>query len=427
MEAAQIKQIISRALVSFSGTTTGDGVAGGTTVVCSDLTARPDYDGQQLLIAEGTYAGQVRDIDGATDGGTVTVFPAFDGKIVEGINFHILTGLPTLAELNDIKGTGWTNENLTTIDALIDSILIDYLNHGVHGLSKIVALVNACGGVLNTLNGRTGSMMDDYLNDDVHGLPKLFNILNAIGLGVLKSQRHALSYWGQVSAVDGNTFTSDSISEPSLAGLGIDAMPGWWVYVVQADDAAPEGEYRLMTDYTHAGVVTHEAFTTALEVGDRVILLHPSIGMLGEVDTAAATGAVTDTDFMMAYIKQLVTELQVVDGLVDTAEAAGPYSYTDAGEEQDVVEDTAVTRRRIWLEFSNRNMTQTGTFKIYRKVDGSNYDLYVSQAVTVGAGDDRAWDAEFTTNQAWKLTYEEDENEGAAIDIPFNVITQVIE
>ncbi|GAJ07281.1 unnamed protein product, partial [marine sediment metagenome] len=121
MEAGQIKQIISRALVSFSGTTSGDGLDNGTTVVCSDLTARPDYDGQQLLIAEGAYAGQVRDIDGATDGagGTVTVFPAFDGKIVEGINFHILTGLPALAEINDIKGTGWTDENLTTIDALI--------------------------------------------------------------------------------------------------------------------------------------------------------------------------------------------------------------------------------------------------------------------------------------------------------------------
>jgi len=120
-------------------------------------------------------------------------------------------------------------------------------------------------------------------------------------------------------------------------------------------------------------------------------------------------------------------DLAAIKGLVDTAETAGPFSYLDAGGAQDVVEDTAVTRRHIKLEFSNRNMTQTGTFIIYRKVDGTNYDLYASQAVTVGAGDDRAFDAEFSTNQAWKLTYTEDVDEGANRAIPFNIITMVVE
>ena len=110
---------------------------------------------------------------------------------------------------------------------------------------------------------------------------------------------------------------------------------------------------------------------------------------------------------------------------MDTAEVAGPFSYLDAGAEQDVYEDTATTRRRIWVEFSNRNMTQAGTFIIYRKVDGANYDQWTSVLVTV-AGDD-AFDAEFTTNQHWKLTYTESVDEGAARDIPYNVITQVIE
>lgn len=39
--------------------------------------------------------------------------------------------------------------------------------------------------------------------------------------------------------------------------------------------------------------------------------------IIGTKATAAATGAVTTTDYLMAYIKQLVTELQVVDGIVD--------------------------------------------------------------------------------------------------------------
>ena len=119
--------------------------------------------------------------------------------------------------------------------------------------------------------------------------------------------------------------------------------------------------------------------------------------------------------------------LATIEGLVDSTEATGPYSYLDAGGEQDVYEDAVTTRRRIWVVVSNRNMTQTGTFRIYRKVDGANYDLYIETPVTVGAGDERGWDAEFTLNQNWKITYEEDVDEGAARAIPYNVIIQVIE
>ncbi|KKN14781.1 hypothetical protein LCGC14_0992670 [marine sediment metagenome] len=137
--------------------------------------------------------------------------------------------------------------------------------------------------------------------------------------------------------------------------------------------------------------------------------------------TATRAGYLDQLDFAL---QEAIAAIQAV---VDSAEAVGPFSYLDAGGEQDVVEDTATTRRRIWLDFSNRNMAQTGTFRIYRKVDGTNYDLYVGQPVTVGGSDERAFDAEFTTNQAWKLTYQEDVNEGAARAIPYNVVTQVIE
>ena len=52
---------------------------------------------------------------------------------------------------------------------------------------------------------------------------------------------------------------------------------------------------------------------------------------LGAVDTAAATGVVTATDNAMAYVKQLVTELQVVDGFFDvpTADAATDTTIRD--------------------------------------------------------------------------------------------------
>jgi len=120
-------------------------------------------------------------------------------------------------------------------------------------------------------------------------------------------------------------------------------------------------------------------------------------------------------------------DIGTIKGLVDSAESAGPYSYLDAGGEQDVVVDAATTRRHIWLDFSNRNMTQIGTFRIYLKVNGTNYDLQETIAVTVGGTDLRAFIRDFTVNQEWKLTYEEGVDEGAARDIPYNVITQVIE
>ena len=177
--------------------------------------------------------------------------------------------------------------------------------------------------------------------------------------------------------------------------------------------------------------------------GDLAAILADVTGLNGDAMLTAANvwetniSAYSGAGYAGTYLKTLYDDwlnggrldliLDNIESLVDSAEVAGPYSYTDAGGEQTVKEDTAVTRRHIHFEVSNRNMTQTGTFKLYRKVDGSNYDLYTSQAVKVAAGSDRAWDVEFTTNQAWKVTYEEDSDEGAARAIPYNVITQVIE
>ncbi|KKM96139.1 hypothetical protein LCGC14_1181170 [marine sediment metagenome] len=148
--------------------------------------------------------------------------------------------------------------------------------------------------------------------------------------------------------------------------------------------------------------------------------------------SATRAGYLDELDFdlqglLTAIAAYLDTEIAAILGLVDSAESVGPYSYLDAGGEQTVVEDTATTRRRIFVEFSNRNMTQTGKFIIYRKTDGTNYDIWATVPCTLGAGDDRAWDAELTTPQHWKLTYTEDVDETAARDIPWNVITQVIE
>ncbi len=100
--AGQISELLD-ALVSYRGTTTADGAIGGGTLVCSDLTTKPDFDGNQAVIKSGPYAGQVRDIDGVTTGGTVTPHTSFGGTITEGTRFSITAIRTVPAEVAAIE------------------------------------------------------------------------------------------------------------------------------------------------------------------------------------------------------------------------------------------------------------------------------------------------------------------------------------
>lgn len=116
----------------------------------------------------------------------------------------------------------------------------------------------------------------------------------------------------------------------SLIGCGEDAFPAPWAcYVMQSDNAAPEGELRLVDDFVDAtGTVTVSvAYTVAPDVGDWLILLHPSIAMLGDTTTAAAAGAVTTTDYLMAYIKQLVNIFQLADADLSDILDDSPFAH----------------------------------------------------------------------------------------------------
>lgn len=111
-------------------------------------------------------------------------------------------------------------------------------------------------------------------------------------------------------------------------------------------------------------------------------------------------------------------------GLVDSTESAISYTYLDAGGEQDVFEDTGVTRRICSIAIDLNAMTQNGTIRIYRKEDGSNYRIWIEETVTA-AGAEKIWTKNaFRINQHWKLTYEEAVDEGADRSIPGNVITE---
>ena len=86
-------------LISYDGTTTADGNPAGTTLVCAGLTTKPDYNGNLVIITSGAYAGQARNINGVTTGGTVTPASAFGGQIVSGTEFVIVGIRTTPAEV----------------------------------------------------------------------------------------------------------------------------------------------------------------------------------------------------------------------------------------------------------------------------------------------------------------------------------------
>jgi len=135
---------------------------------------------------------------------------------------------------------------------------------------------------------------------------------------------YGLAFYGVITTIDDTTH----FRVAGLAGMGT----GWFkttagtpyeILVVQADGAAPEGQQTPVVAYTSTGgIFQHAAFSGGNpEVGDEVLIINPLLASLGTKATAAATGAVTTTDYMMAYVKQLVTELQTLDALVDAIKA----------------------------------------------------------------------------------------------------------
>jgi len=115
-------------LISFSGTTTSNGGAGGSSLICSDLAAEADFDGNQVVITTGDYRGQARDINGITTGGTVTPHLNFGGVIVEGTEFIITAIRVVPAEL-------------AVLTALVVALMADVGDASASTLGSILAIL----------------------------------------------------------------------------------------------------------------------------------------------------------------------------------------------------------------------------------------------------------------------------------------------
>lgn len=122
----------------------------------------------------------------------------------------------------------------------------------------------------------------------------------------------------------------------------------------------------------------------------------------------------------MKWLSGNLAERASLNGSTNAREAIhykndGSYSYLDAGLEQDVVSMAASTHYLhffIWLDVSN--LATNGTFKIYYKVDGTNYRHIDALDVTIVGGTTEAiyW-KDIVTKYDMKITYTEGADEGA--------------
>ena len=159
-----ISALLEEALVVYKGVTTSAGGASGATLVCSDLTLKADWNGNQVIVTSGDYEGQARDINGVTTLGTVTPANAFSGQIVAGVTF-VITGIRTVpAEVA---------ECLAILESDSRRILSTALTAPtVNSLTKFIA---SGGTALGTTLGASKSLVDAIGADGVDALSHDFS------------------------------------------------------------------------------------------------------------------------------------------------------------------------------------------------------------------------------------------------------------
>lgn len=110
---------------------------------------------------------------------------------------------------------------------------------------------------------------------------------------------------------------------------------------------------------------------------------------------------------------------------------SGSFTYLDAGGEQTIFEITASKFNIIkQILIDTTTLTQNGTFKIYSKIDSSNYrELKNDLPFTVATDPDGIiieanFDYQFSIDTDFKVTYTEGADEGADRILPYKYILE---
>lgn len=439
------------------GVVTGIADAGSTSSVLRDsaLTQADDaWNGALLVFTTGSNAKQARlvvDFVAATDDATVE--PAFINAIAAG-DQYVLVPSGRIAEHLIGANNGNNHADTSAVVGNRDGSLVERLEEVADDTDTLIA-GNAVPAVDSTANALVRDVAGNKTDAAASGNPGTTKSLVALlkqAINDLEGTAGVVTY--PAAAAPGNGVNLAAVLRRLFDDIVLLAAD-----VGDASGSVKGSIYGILgnpaTD-TLVAVLGQKADAqlatggTADGTHSNISLLRTLVERLGHLATASNVGDPTTTATFISYLKQIVDVLVGTAGIATWPAAAVPgngvsltevirkihdqlscseavisYTYTNVGLEQTVYESTLTTRRHVLVDVSNRLMAQAGTFKLYRKVDGTTYDQWDSTEVL--ASGNRCFDYDFWTNQHWKLTYTESADEGSNKVISGNVIEELRE
>jgi len=206
-------------------------------------------------------------------------------------------------------------------------------------------------------------------------------------------------------------------------GKGGYAFSGGSAAALASDDASTIiATLGALNDAAATGVVTNTdtLMAYAKQLVTEGIARDAVLTVLGAIDTAAATGAVTATDLLMAYVKQLVTELQVVDEFHDVPAANNVLNAQInevIGNKEDTAAAGAVTTTDTLVAYIKQLVTELAVVDEFHDVPAANNVLNAQINEVVGNKEDTAATGAVTTTDTLVGYIKQLVTEGIARDV----------
>jgi hypothetical protein len=405
--------------------------------VISDLGSGADVANNFADIAGGTFSSATDSLEAIRDQlDTLVGAPAVD-LATDIAAISTLIGVPAADVATDIAAVKTVVDNIyNAVDTEVASIKAStdqigtIVNSG--GTAELGALL---GDFANTTLVARLNTIDDFLDTEIAAIKAVTDVLPDAG---------ALTSIAQESTL-GTPAGADLATDIASAQTVIDETNGYLenggaIYDALITDAA--GANIAADIIVIDGIVDTLNTNLGNPAGDTLTSITAKLGDLPS-DLATLIGTLQDlgggADIANNF-NDINTAIATVDGNVDTLvstngsnDSSGTHSYLDAGGEQDVVELTNSTRKIInslWVDCTN--LTNNGTFKIYYKVDGTNYREMTDLAYTITGGTTEAVNllsnaGNLGITEDIKITYEEAADEGAARDIPYSIVYETKE
>ena len=201
------------------------------------------------------------------------------------------------------------------------------------------------------------------------------------------SQHHGLIFRGTVTTYTDTThFKVSSLpAYGSASDFPDDFFKDYNIYVVwdsAGGGSAPQGETEAVTGYTSVdGAFANDAFTTPLEVGDEILLIHPSLGtvsIIADLEEIKGSGFVQADDSLEA----ISTEISEI---MDIVRSSGDIAVTSA--ETNLYIDDAPTKTNVGISIkidtSNMVAGDTYEFREYYRIESAGSYLEVADTATL--------------------------------------------